>query len=164
MREEIYSWMKNLAVFYIVLTAVMNLIPNEKYAGYIRHFTGLLLILLLCSPLFQLLGMDGRMLDNLDAQIRQAQTQILEKGEEEQREYYRKAYEREIAAQIQKYLQTLEYPVLAAEAVLAADGSAVESLTLYLEGERDAAGEEAIRDELEEEYRLGRERVAFCYP
>ena len=31
MKEEIYSWIKNLAVFYILLTTVVHLVPDKKY-------------------------------------------------------------------------------------------------------------------------------------
>lgn len=163
MREEIYSWMKNLAVFYIVLTAVMNLVPNEKYAGYIRYFTGLLLILLLCSPIFQLFRMDGVMLGNLRDEMQQARMEVLEKGDEEQKSYYLKAYEREIGEQIQRELEFLSYPVLAAQVTLAKDGGAILNLTLYLEDQKDDTVEEGIFHELEEKYQLGRERIAIRY-
>ncbi len=54
MRETIYEWMKNLAVFYLFFTAVMNFLPDGKYNKYIRHFLGLLLILLLITPILQI--------------------------------------------------------------------------------------------------------------
>ena len=31
MKEELYLWIRNLAVFYIFFTAVLNLIPDQKY-------------------------------------------------------------------------------------------------------------------------------------
>lgn len=45
MKEELYLWIRNLAVFYIFFTAVLNLIPDQKYEKYVRFFMGLLLIL-----------------------------------------------------------------------------------------------------------------------
>ena len=45
MKEEIYVWMKNLAVFYILFTAVLYLVPDLKYQRYIRSFMGLLIII-----------------------------------------------------------------------------------------------------------------------
>ena len=30
MKEELYLWIRNLAVFYIFFTAVLNLIPEEE--------------------------------------------------------------------------------------------------------------------------------------
>ena len=54
MRETIYEWMKNLAVLDLFFTAVMNFLPDGKYNKYIRHFLGLLLILLLITPILQM--------------------------------------------------------------------------------------------------------------
>ena len=50
MREEIYQWMKGLAVFYLFFTAVLQLVPDRKYERYVRSFMGLLLIYMLCTP------------------------------------------------------------------------------------------------------------------
>ena len=36
MKEELYLWIRNLAVFYIFFTAVLNLIPDQKYEKYVR--------------------------------------------------------------------------------------------------------------------------------
>ena len=54
---QIYEWMKNLAVFYIFLTVVTHLVPDGRYEEYIRFFIGLLLILLLLSPLLELMNL-----------------------------------------------------------------------------------------------------------
>lgn len=56
MKEELYGWIKNLAVFYILFTAVLHLVPEGKYEKYVRLFMGLLLILMMSSPIFVLLG------------------------------------------------------------------------------------------------------------
>ena len=44
MKESFYQWVKTLAVFYILFSAVLHLIPDSKYERYIRSFMGLLLI------------------------------------------------------------------------------------------------------------------------
>ena len=49
MKEELYLWIRNLAVFYIFFTAVLNLIPDQKYEKYVRFFLLLQLIFFLCS-------------------------------------------------------------------------------------------------------------------
>ena len=48
MKESFYQWVKTLAVFYILFSAVLHLIPDPKYERYIRSFMGLLLIFILC--------------------------------------------------------------------------------------------------------------------
>ena len=56
MKENLYAWIKNLAVFYLLFTMVLHLVPAGKYEKYVRFFLGLLLILILLIPVFTLFG------------------------------------------------------------------------------------------------------------
>lgn len=56
MKEELYQWIKNLAVFYILLSSILHLVPNGKYEKYVRFFMGLLLIFMMSTPIFALFG------------------------------------------------------------------------------------------------------------
>lgn len=56
MRNFIYEWMKNLAFFYIILNTFLHLIPEKNYEKYIRFFMGIVLIIMLCTPIFSFLG------------------------------------------------------------------------------------------------------------
>ena len=58
MTELIYGWMKNLAYFFIFMTAVLNCLPDNRYRKYVRFFLGLLLIIILSKPLTKLLNLD----------------------------------------------------------------------------------------------------------
>ena len=51
MKKELYLWIRNLAVFYIFFTAVLNLVPDKKYEKYVRFFMGLLLIFMMKKEL-----------------------------------------------------------------------------------------------------------------
>lgn len=51
MKKELYLWIRNLAVFYIFFTAVLNLVPDKKYEKYVRFFMGLLLIFMMSTPI-----------------------------------------------------------------------------------------------------------------
>ena len=82
MREEFYQWMKNLAVFYILFTAVLHLVPDKKYERYIRSFMGLLLIYMLCTPVVAVLGKSGELLQSFSSNYRQEKN-LLEQKEAE---------------------------------------------------------------------------------
>ena len=56
MRQEIYQWMKNLAFFHVLTTAILHILPDKRYEQYVRLFMGLLLILLICTPVFAVVG------------------------------------------------------------------------------------------------------------
>lgn len=66
MTEILYGWMKNLACYFILLSAVMHLLPDNSYKKYIQYYMGLLLILLLLSPLFQVLKLENRMGESVE--------------------------------------------------------------------------------------------------
>ena len=74
MKEELYLWIRNLAVFYIFFTAVLNLIPDQKYEKYVRFFMGLLLIFMMSTPIFSILGKGSELtesfLDNFSEENR----------------------------------------------------------------------------------------------
>lgn len=62
MLEQIYGWIQNIAVYLIVISAVMHVIPGKDYRKYIRFFSGMVLILLLFTPLMKLAGMEEEFL------------------------------------------------------------------------------------------------------
>lgn len=52
----IYAWVKNLVCFYILLTVVLHLLPKDNYQKYVRFFSGMLLTILVMSPVLSLMG------------------------------------------------------------------------------------------------------------
>lgn len=54
---QIYQWMQNLAFYMVMVTAVMHVVPNPEYRRYIRFFTGLVLVIMLVTPVFKFLDM-----------------------------------------------------------------------------------------------------------
>lgn len=58
MLHQLYGWIQNIAVYLIVATAVMHAIPGNDYGKYVRFFSGLVLILLLFTPVMKLSGME----------------------------------------------------------------------------------------------------------
>lgn len=54
MLTQLYSWLQNVVCYFLLLTVVMNLLPDDSYRKYIRYYMGLLLILTFLSPIFQI--------------------------------------------------------------------------------------------------------------
>ncbi|MGN1267526.1 MAG: stage III sporulation protein AF [Dorea sp.] len=63
MFEYLYEWIHNLAFYLVLVTAVLHMIPESGYKKYIQFFTGLILVLMIMTPVLKILGMDGKMLD-----------------------------------------------------------------------------------------------------
>ncbi len=60
MLSQLYSWLQNVVCYFLLLTVVMNLLPNDSYKKYIRYYMGLLLILTFLTPIFQMTDMQEK--------------------------------------------------------------------------------------------------------
>lgn len=49
--EFIYNYVKNICVFMLVITLILNIFPDRQYQKYIKLFAGLLLIILAMNPI-----------------------------------------------------------------------------------------------------------------
>lgn len=49
----IYSWIKDIIIYLILITVVMNLLGKSNYKRYIGVFTGMILVILVVSPLIK---------------------------------------------------------------------------------------------------------------
>lgn len=80
MLEYFYQWLQNIAFYLVIITAVIQMIPNNSYKKYIRFFTGLILILMMAEPFMQAVGM-GKTFSELydNAEYRQEIRRIEEK-------------------------------------------------------------------------------------
>lgn len=58
--EYFYEWIQNIAFFLVLVTAVIQIIPDNSYRKYIRFFMGLLLILMLSGPILKAFGMQQK--------------------------------------------------------------------------------------------------------
>ena len=58
MVQECYDWVWKLTGYLIFMTAVLQLVPGEKDRKYIHFFTGLVLIILIASPVIKFFTSD----------------------------------------------------------------------------------------------------------
>lgn len=61
MFDYFYEWIQNIAFYLVLVTAVLNAVPNKDYRKYIRFFTGLVLVLMLVTPVLKVFGTDLRL-------------------------------------------------------------------------------------------------------
>lgn len=57
--DTVYNWVKNLAFFAILSTAVLQMIPDQGFQKYVRFFTGLLTVSMLILPIFKVTGKEN---------------------------------------------------------------------------------------------------------
>ena len=181
MTEMIYGWMKNLACFFIFMTAVLNCLPESKYRKYVRFFLGMLVIIVLGGPLTELLHLDQALADAVSRGLLEGDAEGLEDRmelggfqEDVQEEYLLRGYEAEIESQIEAYLR--ERGVVPEQTEVRLDGTdmTVEEIRLSVSADTEGllyqseADErkralkeeaEAVKKELSEVYQVDAEHI-----
>lgn len=159
--EWLAQWVKNLAFYYIFLSALMHLIPGGEERKYIRFFMGMMLLLFFLKPLLQM--------GEWDEQLEQAVlTHSLEEEFEEMMretgrqelagvEYVKNACEKEMKRQVKQLLQEWGYSVISCE-ISFFDGELLElreiSLKVKGKGEDTQKEEKFLKSKLEEVYNI----------
>ena len=59
----LYEWIRNVAFYLVLVTALLHVLPEFGYQKYIRFFTGLVLILLVLAPVLKLFQMEEELRD-----------------------------------------------------------------------------------------------------
>ena len=59
----LYEWIRNVAFYLVLVTALLHVLPRSGYQKYIRFFTGLVLILLVLAPVLKLFQMEEELQD-----------------------------------------------------------------------------------------------------
>lgn len=107
--NEIYSWVKNIIIFMVLTSIISNLLGKSSYKKYINLITGIILVILVISPLLKLFQLD-KTLDYYfttntllaDAQDMSAQLKDMENG---QKDAIFKEYKEQIKIQVAKILE-----------------------------------------------------------
>lgn len=152
MKEELYEWVRNMAVFYILFTAVLHLVPDKKYEKYVRFFMGLILIFMMSTPVFSLFGKGQELTESFRIYLSQENKAKEEKELENlQKAYLERGYETELGKKIQETLQ--EKGIKTQEVKVNIEG---EQMQVVVITEKEVTQEQKgrIADELMEEWGL----------
>ena len=157
MKEELYLWIRNLAVFYIFFTAVLNLVPDQKYEKYVRFFMGLLLIFMMSTPVFSILGKGPELTESFLTNFsKENRKKELQEFQNLQKVYLEKGYELELEQKIRESLKKKGIEVYKVEVNIKGEDTQAE-VTLEKEISKEEKG--VIADELVEEWGLKENRI-----
>lgn len=59
--SEVYGWVKNIVIFLVLTTIVTNLLGKSSYKKYVNLITGIILVILVISPLLKLFQLESSM-------------------------------------------------------------------------------------------------------
>ena len=157
MKAEIYQWVRTLAAFYILFTAVLQLIPDKKYERYIRSFMGLLLIYILSAPLLSIVKNSGAVIEDFSRNYNE-EVSVLEKKETQNLQgfYIRKGFEQELTSQITKKCE--EKGIKIQEVIVDIEGEQI-SVSLTAGQSLDLQQEGRLKDELRQEFGIKEQNI-----
>jgi stage III sporulation protein AF len=61
--EEIYAWIRSIVIYMILNTIIMNLLGGSTYKKYVSIVSGMILVLLVISPLLHIMDFDDKLKD-----------------------------------------------------------------------------------------------------
>ncbi len=82
----LYGWIRGIAYYMVLVTAVMQVTASESYRKYIRLFTGIILVLMILAPVTQFLEAGEKELGSLGTEYEKITENIQEKVEEMEQE------------------------------------------------------------------------------
>ena len=145
MKAEIYQWIRILATFYILFTAVLQLMPDKKYERYIRSFMGLLL-----RGSREMIGDFSQHYSEEVQNLEQKETQDL------QGFYIRKGFRQELSEQITKKCEDAGIKVQ--ETVVDIEGETI-SVVLRIAQSISGEQERRILDELRQSFGIEEQNI-----
>ena len=157
MKKELYLWIRNLAVFYIFFTAVLNLVPDKKYEKYVRFFMGLLLIFMMSTPIFSILGKGQELtVSFLENFSRENKEKELQEFQNLQKIYLEKGYEMELEQKIRESLEKRGIEVYKVKVNIEGEDAQADILLKKKISQEEKRG---IADELVEEWGINENRI-----
>ena len=52
--QFVFSYVKNICIFVLIITIILNIFPEKQYIKYIKLFAGILLIALVFNPVIRI--------------------------------------------------------------------------------------------------------------
>lgn len=157
--EEIYSWIKNILVYMIINTIIMNLLGNKSYKKYISIVSGMILVLIVITPVIKLMKLE----DSLDYYLKANEFSIeasdfkndLKRVEERQKDALFAAEKEKIRVQVEQLLSEESLTLKSFEVVFELDPESADFAKIKVmkltadridDGGKDEAGSISIEE------------------
>ncbi len=160
----VMQWMKEFLILYLLLTILMQLAAVDEYKKYLRFLSGILLLLVLISPLLRLLTGDSG-LEILQAYDRFWERLDTVSADTRDMEFSKAgwgltAYEDAVAADLLSKVQQKDIPASRVSVSLS-ETCQIQRVTVWLDthGQEDLLAEEELLAFLTETYQLEQTQI-----
>ena len=106
--EFVYEWVRNIVIYLILNTVIMNLLGSSSYKKYVSIVSGMILLLIVLSPFLKLLRMDGIMDYYLNSNIYNSEARDFKRElklmEDKQRDEVFTDYKEKIKEQVEELI------------------------------------------------------------
>lgn len=120
--EAILEWMKGIVILFVVLSALMYLVPKEQYKKYIQFFMEMVLVIAVISPISKVIYASEDFEEKIHySQFWQEMENVqmdVEKMDFIQNDYHRAEYETAIEEDIRLMAEGKEYEIDQIDATL----------------------------------------------
>lgn len=169
MENAVLGFLKDFLIVYLVLTILMHLTAADQYKKYLKFFSGMVLMLMLVSPVFRFLHSDGRLkaLMSYDAfweRLDKQSGQNLREMDFLQNSRYLEKYEEAVAQDIRNRMkdsidEQSGQNLQVSRIKVRLDGSyGIQSVTVFMHDADEQAKESVVRF-LKEVYGLEERRI-----
>ena len=161
------EWVQRIAIYIVLVTILRSLIGKPQYQQYFRFVSGLILILLLITPVLGLISDDSKLYGILNQYVYQQDlddiASSLQLAEGRMKELIREEYRNAVSSQIKEVAEKQGLVVQEIQITLD-DQDEISRLEIHLQS-REAAPAKAVLHEfrllLQQYYQLGEENVVI---
>ncbi len=145
--EAVLEWMKGIVVLFIVLAALLYLLPNPRYKRYVQFFLEMVVVIAVISPVSKVIYASEDFEEKIHYSQFWTEMENLQKDAEKmefvQSDYYRAEYETAIGEDVRQMASGDKFEVSQAEVTLS-ETYELERVTLVM---KERGQEEGIQVE-----------------
>ncbi len=161
------EWVQRIAIYVVLVTVLRSLIGKPQYQQYFRFVSGLILILLLITPIIGLLGDDSKLYEILNRHLYQQDLDDVESSlqlaEGQMKELIREEYRRTVSSQVTELAERQGLSVQEVDVTLDSQ-SEISTLEIHLKSQQPSPAKSVLHEFrllIQQYYQLGEESVVI---
>lgn len=161
------EWVQRIAIYVVLVTILRSLIGKPQYQQYFRFVSGLILILLLITPVIGLLGDDSRLYEILNQHLYQQDLDDVESSlqlaEGQMKELIREEYRHTVASQVTELAERQGLSVQEVDVALDSQDE-IATLEIHLKSQQPLPAKSVLHEFrllIQQCYQLGEESVVI---